>query len=341
MGLRLERDASHPRARRVHGGVNATMQHLVPLLLLLLQLPPAAAAPVRTAARGPPGPAPPPPFVGPCVFAENSDCNGQDMKKVHGPAENMTQEACCSLCKTTPGCKVAVLATGWQKDTNLCELKSGCAEPKGMTHRVKCCLPGAPGAEGCSTKPPPPPPPCNAALLPVFCDALKPIDERVSELLGKMTPAEKIAQVGSNGVPGIDRLGIPAYQWWGEAQHGVCQSPSVQFRPPTPFGTSFPEPGLTGATFDKELFSEVGVIIGKEGRAMANAGNAGLTFWAPNINIVRNARRHFELHAEDNERPNTVRPPCTGASQETEDRAGCVFTGGFSTARGWRQPVLP
>lgn len=58
----------------------------------------------------------------------------------------------------------------------------------------------------------------------------------------------------------------------------------------TPFGTSFPEPGLTGATFDKELFSEIGDIIGKEGRAMANAGNAGLTFWAPNINIVRDPR---------------------------------------------------
>ena len=70
-------------------------------------------------------------------------------------------------------------------------------------------------------------------------------------------------------------------QWWGEAQHGVCQSPSVKFQAPTPYGTSFPEPGLTGATFDKELFSTVGDIIGKEGRAMANAGNAGLTFWAP------------------------------------------------------------
>ena len=69
----------------------------------------------------------------------------------------------------------------------------------------------------------------------------------------------------------------------------MCQSPSVQFRAPTPVGTSFPEPGLTAATFDKDLFSEVGTTIGTEGRAMANAGNAGLTFWAPNINIVRGA----------------------------------------------------
>jgi hypothetical protein len=60
----------------------------------------------------------------------------------------------------------------------------------------------------------------------------------------------------------------------------VCQSPSVHFRDPTPNGTSFPEPGLSAATFNSELFSEIGRVIGKEGRAMANAGNSGLTYWA-------------------------------------------------------------
>jgi hypothetical protein len=70
-----------------------------------------------------------------------------------------------------------------------------------------------------------------------------------------------------------------AYQWWGEALHGVCKSPSVNFRDPTPNGTSFPEPGLSAATFNSKLFSEIGRVIGKEGRAMANAGNSGLTYW--------------------------------------------------------------
>lgn len=53
--------------------------------------------------------------------------------------------------------------------------------------------------------------------------------------------------------------------------------------------------------FDKDLFSVVGRVVGSEGRAMANAGNAGLTFWAPNINIVRDPRwgRLLETPGED------------------------------------------
>ena len=202
-------------------------------------------APAAASAPGPPSPpGPPPPFVGPCSFKEGLDCDGQDMVKINGTEHEMTQAKCCSLCKAHAGCKVAVLATDWQPGLNLCELKSGCTAPKGgMTHRVKCCLPGAPGNEGCSGKTPAPPAwQCKKDQLPAFCDATKPIDDRVAELVGKMTPEEKIAQVGSNGVPGIDRLGIPSYQWWGEAQHGVCQSPSVQFRAPTPVGTSFRTP---------------------------------------------------------------------------------------------------
>ena len=243
---------------------------------------------LRTSAAAPP---PPPPFVGPCTFAEQGDCSGDDMLKINGTAKEMTQEKCCALCKAQKGCKVAVLATDWHGGLNLCELKSGCSHPVSrMTHRVKCCLPGADGNNGCHGAPAPAAWQCKKDVLPTFCDHTKPIDDRVAELVGKMTDQEKIDQVGSNGVPSIDRLGINGYQWWGEAQHGVCQSPSVSFRPPTPVGTSFPEPGLTGATFDKELFSIVGDVIGHEGRAMANAGNAGLTFWAPNINIVRDPR---------------------------------------------------
>ena len=230
-----------------------------------------------TAAAASPSPAPPPPFVGPCSYKAGFDCDGQDMKKVSG--KNMTQEACCALCKKTDACKVAVLATDWTnpagKKMNLCELKSGCKNAKKWNGggRVKCCLPGSTAADGCAAPPPPAAWQCKKDVLPTFCDHTKPIDVRVAELVSAMTPEEKIAQVGQNGAPGIERLSIPAYQWWGEAQHGVCSSPSVNFRAPTPFGTSFPEPGLTGATFDKELFSEIGDIIGKEGRAMANAVN--------------------------------------------------------------------
>jgi beta-glucosidase-like glycosyl hydrolase len=276
---------------------DAIMLQAMPLLL-------ASMLPLlsHASATGADVPGPPPPFVGPCSFSEGLDCDGQDIKKIPGDPKTMTQAQCCKLCKAEPGCKVAVLATGWQNGQNLCELKSGCDHPHtGMSHRVKCCLPGAPGNEGCHGGGGGGAFACKKDVLPTFCDPTKRIDDRVAELVSKMTPEEKIAQVGSNGVPDIDRLGIPAYQWWGEAQHGVCSSPSVKFVAPTPVGTSFPEPGLTGATFDKELFSTVGDVIGKEGRAMANAGNAGLTFWAPNINIVRDPRwgRLLETPGED------------------------------------------
>jgi beta-glucosidase-like glycosyl hydrolase len=96
-----------------------------------------------------------------------------------------------------------------------------------------------------------------------------------------MTIDEKVAQVGANGVPAIDRLGIPEFQWWGEALHGVCKSPSVHFGGDTPNGTSFPEIIGVGATFDPELFASMGEVVGSEARVMINLNRAGGTFWAP------------------------------------------------------------
>ena len=102
-----------------------------------------------------------------------------------------------------------------------------------------------------------------------------------------MTLAEKVSQVGSNGVPALEPpLSIPSFQYWGEALHGVCESPSVSFRSPTPNGTSFPEIIGVGSTFDKDLFTSMAKAIGLEARVMMNYGNAGGTFWAPNINLV-------------------------------------------------------
>ena len=73
-----------------------------------------------------------------------------------------------------------MLATHWNDGLSLCELKSGCSSQKQhVTNRVKCCLPGAAGDDGCAGQPGPPPPVCDKAALPVFCDHSKPIDERV------------------------------------------------------------------------------------------------------------------------------------------------------------------
>jgi xylan 1,4-beta-xylosidase len=133
-----------------------------------------------------------------------------------------------------------------------------------------------------------------------FCDFRTPFDQRVADLISALEPAEKIA-LFENGAGAVPRLGIPAYQWWSEALHGVAGSPGVHFRAPTPVATSFPQVCLTSAAFNKTLWARIGRAAGTEGRAMYNADNAGLTFWAPNINIFRDPRwgRGQETPGED------------------------------------------
>jgi beta-D-xylosidase 4 len=110
-----------------------------------------------------------------------------------------------------------------------------------------------------------------------------------------LTLSEKIDQVGHNGAGGVPRLGIPPYEWWGEALHGVCESPAVNFSSPTPTGTSFPEIIGMGATMDRQLWAAMGTAVGREARAMLNVGHAGGEFWAPNVRhelrCVESARR--------------------------------------------------
>ena len=102
-------------------------------------------------------PPPPPPSPSGCTFQSGMDCNGQDMLKINGTAETMTQDECCQLCKAHNGCKVAVLAPQWRPGVNLCELKSGCALPGYMAQRVRCCLGGAAGSGACASTPSTPP----------------------------------------------------------------------------------------------------------------------------------------------------------------------------------------
>src|SRR5579862_5023659 len=77
----------------------------------------------------------------------------------------------------------------------------------------------------------------------IWKDPSKPISARVDDLVSRMTLQEKIGQM-INGAPAIPRLGIPRYEWWSEALHGVLK--------PAPC-TSFPEPIGLGATFDTDL----------------------------------------------------------------------------------------
>ncbi|GMY17254.1 probable beta-D-xylosidase 7 [Fagus crenata] len=135
-----------------------------------------------------------------------------------------------------------------------------------------------------------------------FCKTSLPISKRARDLISRLTLDEKISQL-VNTAPPIPRLGIPAYQWWSEALHGVANAgPGVHFDGAIKSATSFPQVILTAASFDTNLWYRIGQVIGTEARAVYNGGQAGgMTFWAPNINIFRDPRwgRGQETPGED------------------------------------------
>ena len=123
--------------------------------------------------------------------------------------------------------------------------------------------------------------------------------ERAEKLVSRMTTQEAVTQLRYNS-PAIERLGIPAYNWWGEALHGVARAGQA---------TSFPQAIGMAASFDEALIEEIAGVIAEEGRAKYNAYASqedrdiykGLTFWSPNINIFRDPRwgRGQETYGED------------------------------------------
>ncbi len=126
------------------------------------------------------------------------------------------------------------------------------------------------------------------------------IEERVDDLVSRMTLEEKISQM-MNGSPAIERLGIPSYNWWNEGLHGVARSPYPV--------TSFPQAIGMAATWDVESLEKMGDYTSTEGRAIFNDATKkgsveifqGLTYWTPNINIFRDPRwgRGMETYGED------------------------------------------
>lgn len=118
-------------------------------------------------------------------------------------------------------------------------------------------------------------------------------------LVEKMTLEEVTGQLRFDA-PAIERLGVPAYNWWNEALHGVARAGMA---------TSFPQAIGLAASFDPVLVRELGNIAATEGRAKYNAASArgdrdiykGLTFWSPNVNFFRDPRwgRGHETFGED------------------------------------------
>ncbi|KAL5355474.1 putative exo-1,4-beta-xylosidase bxlB [Aspergillus floccosus] len=134
------------------------------------------------------------------------------------------------------------------------------------------------------------------------CDTTLDPVTRAQALVAAMTLEEKINNTQYDS-PGVPRLGLPAYNWWSEALHGVAGAPGVHFADSGNFSyaTSFPSPISLGATFDDDLVKQIATVIGTEGRAYGNAGHAGLDYWTPNINPFRDPRwgRGQETPGED------------------------------------------
>ncbi len=132
-----------------------------------------------------------------------------------------------------------------------------------------------------------------------FRDPRRPAAQRAADLVRRLTAQEKIGQL-MTAAPAIPRLGLPAYDWWSEALHGVARAGRA---------TVFPQAIALGATFDEPLLRRVAAAISDEARAkfnLAAAGGArgryqGLTFFSPNLNIFRDPRwgRGQETYGED------------------------------------------
>lgn len=133
-----------------------------------------------------------------------------------------------------------------------------------------------------------------------FRDYRLPIEQRVEDLVSRLTLEEKVKQM-LNSTPAIERLGIPAYNWWNECLHGIGRTKYHV--------TVYPQAIGMAAAWDDALIKEVASSIADEGRAIYNDAQRksdysqyhALTYWTPNINIFRDPRwgRGQETYGED------------------------------------------
>jgi beta-glucosidase len=134
---------------------------------------------------------------------------------------------------------------------------------------------------------------------PGYMNPALPLEQRVDDLIGRMTLEEKVSQMRDHAVS-IPRLGVPKYDWWNEGLHGVAFAG---------YATNFPQVIGMAATWDTALVHMMGETVSTEARAKYNEAIRhdqhemffGLTFWAPNINIFRDPRwgRGQETYGED------------------------------------------
>jgi beta-glucosidase len=124
--------------------------------------------------------------------------------------------------------------------------------------------------------------------LPAYQNPDLPLDERVDDMVSRMTLEEKVLQI-FHPAPAIERLGVPEYDWWNECLHGVARAG---------IATVFPQAIGMAATWNPDLIHRVATAISDEARAkhheaVRKGGSVrytGLTFWSPNVNIFRDPR---------------------------------------------------
>lgn len=132
-----------------------------------------------------------------------------------------------------------------------------------------------------------------------FRDTTLPLEVRIEDLLTRLSVEEKVSQL-CNSASAVAGLSLPAYNWWNEALHGVARAGTA---------TVFPQAIALAAMFDDQLLEEIAAAIAEEARAKYNLAQKkkdtgaykGLTFWSPNINILRDPRwgRGHETYGED------------------------------------------
>ncbi len=140
---------------------------------------------------------------------------------------------------------------------------------------------------------------CLAALAQPYKDRSLPAQERARDLVSRLSLEEKASLMWHTSAP-VEALGIPAYNWWNEALHGVARNGKA---------TVFPQPIGMAASFDEPLVNALFTLAAQEARikhrqALQNGESGhyqGLTFWTPNINLFRDPRwgRGMETYGED------------------------------------------
>ena len=112
-----------------------------------------------------------------------------------------------------------------------------------------------------------------------LCDPSADITSRAIDVVGRLSLPDKFAALVTN-TKGLNSIGLPSYNWWSEATHGISH---VSYSAELPGASNTALPITTSCSFNRTLWKSTGNQIGREGRAFMNAGQAASTYWAPVI----------------------------------------------------------